>query len=375
MRYYIIAGEASGDLHGSNLMKALKKEDNKSEFRFWGGNLMQSVGGTLVKHYSETAFMGFAQVVANLGKIRANFKLCKQDLLEYNPDVLILIDYPGFNLRMAKFAKQNNIKVYYYISPKIWAWNTKRVYKIKKTVDEMFTILPFETDFYSKYNYNVHYVGNPVLDAVSKVIKEDTSEFRRKNNLDERPIVALLPGSRKQELATVLSVMLDMIDYFPEYQFIIAGAPSFNEDSYKPFVENKDVKIIFSQTYQLIKQSVAALVTSGTATLETALLGCPQIVCYQTSMPDFLYTFGRKHLIKVDYISLVNLILNYEGIKELVQTTFTKELLKNELFLLLKDEKYKNNILKAYANLKEIMGEPGVSKKAATKMVELLQKN
>ncbi len=375
MKYYIIAGEPSGDLHASNLMKSLITEDSEYEFRFWGGDLMKEVGGDLVRHYSETAYMGIKEVVTNLGKIKANFKLCKNDLLNYNPDVLILVDYPGFNLRMAEFAKKNGLKVFYYISPKIWAWNTGRVKKIKAFVDNMFTILPFETKFYKEYNVPIHYVGNPVLDAIDdrKNKNEDVTTFKTRNGLDKRPIVALLSGSRAQELNYILPEMVKMIDQFPDFQFIIAGAPSFTKVDYKPFIEGKDVKIIFNQTYELLQQAQGALVTSGTATLETALLDCPQVVCYKMWGGKNFYSFIKKFVLKVEHISLVNLILNKVGVKEVIQEELNFDNLKSELNKLLNDQDYRINIFNKYNELHKIMGKPGTSARAAKLMVNAIK--
>ncbi len=375
MKYYIIAGEPSGDLHASNLMKALKQEDHESHFRFWGGDLMKEVGGDLVRHYSETAFMGIKEVIVNSGKIKANFKLCKTDLLNYNPDVLILVDYPGFNLRMAEFAHNNGIKVYYYISPKIWAWNTGRVKKIKAYVDKMYTILPFETEFYKSHNVPINYVGNPVLDAIeSRNNKnEDTDSFKSRNNLDKRPIIALLAGSRKQELSYILPHMIEMVDQFPDHQFIIAGAPSFTKADYAPFIENKEVRILFHQTYELIQQAHAALVTSGTATLETALLDCPQVVLYKSWGGKIMEIIVKKFILKVKYISLVNLILNKEGVKELIQNDLNFNTIKNELKKLIVDQDYRIKIFNNYNQLHQIMGSPGTSNRAAKLMVESLK--
>ena len=375
MKYYIIAGEPSGDLHASNLMKALQVEDPDWDFRFWGGDLMKAVGGDMVRHYSETAYMGIKEVVTNLGKIKANFKLCKSDLLSYNPDVLILVDYPGFNLRMAEFANKKGIKVFYYISPKIWAWNTGRVKKIKAYVDRMFTILPFETKFYQAYNVPIDYVGNPVLDAIHnrKNKNEDIATFKKRNQLDERPLVALLAGSRKQELTYVLPEMLKMIEEFPDYQFVIAGAPSFTTSDYKPYVEDKDVKIVFDQTYELLQQAQGALVTSGTATLETALLDCPQIVCYKMWGGKLFAQFIARFVLKVKYISLVNLIIDKEGVRELIQAYLSFDILKAELTKLLSDQDYRIDIFNNYRALHKIMGEPGTSSRAAKLMVEALK--
>ncbi len=375
MKYYIIAGEPSGDLHASNLMKSLQLEDPEAKYRFWGGDLMKRVGGDLVKHYSETAYMGFKEVLTNLSKIKANFKLCKSDLLNYNPDVLILVDYPGFNLRMAEFAKKNGIKVFYYISPKIWAWNTGRVKKIKAYVDKMFTILPFETEFYKKYGVPINYVGNPVLDAIHNRNNknEDIASFKERNRLDDRPIVALLSGSRVQELNYILPEMVKMIEQFPNFQFVIAGAPSFTEANYLSFVDGKDVKIIFNQTYELLQQAQGALVASGTATLETALLDCPQIVCYKMWGGKHFHRFIRKYVVKVEHISLVNLILGKAAVREMVQEQLNFNDVKAELNKLLSDQDYRIDIFNSYNELHKIMGEPGTSTRAAKLMVEALK--
>jgi lipid-A-disaccharide synthase len=375
MKYYIIAGEPSGDLHASNLMKSLKQEDPACDFRFWGGELMQAVGGELVRHYSETAFMGLMEVVTNLDKIKANFKLCKSDLLKYQPDVLLLVDYPGFNLRMAEFAHKNGIKVYYYISPKIWAWNTGRIKKIKAYVDKMFTILPFETSFYKKHGVAIDYVGNPVLDAIENRVNknEDIEVFKSRNNLDQQPIIALLAGSRRQELNYILPEMVKMVDFFPDYQFIIAGAPSFKPEDYKSFIEGKNIKVIFNQTYEIVQQAHAALVTSGTATLETALLNCPQIVCYKMWGGKLFHKILRAFILKVEHISLVNLILNKEGVKELVQENLNSDALKTELNNLITNQDYRIRIFNYYNDLREIMGQPGTSAKAAKLVTKSLK--
>ncbi len=375
MKYYIIAGEPSGDLHASNLMKSLIKEDNEYDFRFWGGDLMKQVGGEMVRHYNETAFMGIKEVIVNLKKIKANFKLCKSDLINYNPDVLILVDYPGFNLRMAEYAHKKGIKVYYYISPKIWAWKTGRVKKIKAFVDKMYTILPFETDFYKKYDVPIDYVGNPVLDAIhNRPHKdEDLESFKQRNKLDNRPIVALLAGSRQQELNNVLPVMLSTIKHFPNYQFIIAGAPSFTIKDYEPFIKDNDVQVIFNETYELVQQAQGALVTSGTATLETALLDCPQVVCYKMWGGKTITKFVKRFILKVQYISLVNLIVNKEAVKEIIQDDLNEINVKNELDKLLNNQDYRISIFNDYNQLHKIMGEPGSSDKAAKLMVQSLK--
>ncbi len=374
MKYYIIAGEPSGDLHASNLMKGLVKEDKDAKFRFWGGDLMKNVGGEMVKHYSETAFMGIKEVVANLGKIKANLKYCKADLQNYNPDVLILVDYPGFNLKVAEYAHKIGLKVFYYISPKIWAWNTGRVKKIKRFVDRMYTILPFETEFYKQHDVAIDYVGNPVLDAIDgrDNKNEDLSAFTQRNQLDNRPIVALLAGSRKQELEYVLPEMLSVVDRFPDYQFVIAGAPSFTNENYKSFVEGKNVKIIFNQTYELLQQARGALVTSGTATLETALLDCPQVVCYKMWGGKWFTRFVKRFILKVPYISLVNLILNKEGVRELIQDELTADIIAAELDKILNQQDKRIQVFNDYNQLHQIMGQPGSSFKAAKLMVEAL---
>ena len=369
MKYYIIAGEASGDLHASNLMKALKKEDADAAFRMWGGDLMAAVGGTLVKHYRDLAFMGFIEVVKNIKTILNNFKICKTDILKYQPDVLILVDYPGFNLRMAKWAKQQGIKVFYYISPQIWAWNSRRVHGIKRNIDKMFVILPFEKNFYKKYNYEVEFVGHPLLDVVAK--KATNPNFQNQNNLSDLPIIALLPGSRKQEIIRMLDGMLSVINDFPDYQFVIAGAPSIALDFYKKILQSTDnqrVKVIQNKTYELLRHSVAALVTSGTATLETALFDVPQVVCYKGSTTSYLIA---KRLINVKYISLVNLIMDEEIVKELIQNDFNQKNIKTELEKLL-DAKRVKPVLNGYLTLKEKLGNSGASAKAARKMVAFL---
>lgn len=377
MRYYIIAGEASGDLHASNLMKAFKEQDAQADFRYWGGDLMKEQGGTLVRHYKDTAVMGLWDVLMNLNSIKKNFKLCQDDILAYQPDVLVLVDYAGFNLRMAKFAHQHNVLVYYYISPKIWAWNQKRVKKIKANVDRMFTILPFETKFFEEHGVEVQYSGNPVLDAIDN--RENKGEsfeaFVERNQLDERPKVALLAGSRKGEISYNLPDMLQMVDKFPQYQFVIAGAPSFAVEEYQPFINGKDVAVVSGQTYQLLQQARAALVTSGTATLETALLDCPQVVCYKMWGGSFTDFVAKKILIKVPYISLVNLILDKEAVLELFQNDFSLEKLESELGQLLQDSDRRKEMLTDYEELHERMGGPGSSSRTARLMLEALEKD
>ena len=364
MKYYIISGEASGDLHGSNLIKELNKLDSEIDVRFWGGDLMQEAGGTLVKHYKELAFMGFTQVLMNIRTIFKNITFCKQDILDYKPDVLILIDYPGFNLRIAEFAKQNNIKVFYYISPQIWAWKQSRVHKIKKFVDEMFVILPFEQEFYKKFDVEVDFVGHPLLDAIEQnmEIPFNEEDFRKQHNLSDKPIVSLLAGSRKQEVSAKLPVMLSVVKHFPDYQFILAGAPSLGKEYYNTFLQNTDVNLILNKTYDLLKISDAALVTSGTATLETSLFEVPEVVCYRTN--EIQYRLA-KNLVKIKYISLVNLIMDDEIIKELIQHDLTENNLKQELNKLLFDTEYKSSLKSNYKKLKEKLGGVGASKRVA----------
>jgi len=331
MKYYLIAGEASGDLHGSNLMKALQKEDSSTQFRIWGGDLMEATGGHLVKHYRDLAFMGFLEVAKNIRTIFRNIKFCKSDILDYQPDILILIDYPGFNLRIAKWAKKQGIKVFYYISPQIWAWHTSRVHNIKASVDRMFVILPFEKAFYQQYNYEVDFAGHPLLDVVAQHTPDP--DFYKKNHLPkEKPIIALLPGSRKQEISRMLEIMLQLVDRFPDYQFIVAGAPSQEATFYEQIIRqvsgNHKVQLILNQTYSLLHYAHAALVTSGTATLETALFDVPQVVCYKG---NFISYHIARRLIDVSYISLVNLILDQPLLTELIQNEMNPEKLAEEL--------------------------------------------
>lgn len=377
MKYYIIAGEASGDLHASNLIKELKQLDSEADFRFWGGDLMAAQGGTLVRHYRDTAWMGVWEVLMHLKSIFRNLDECREDILRYRPDVIILVDYPGFNLRIARFANEFGFKVFYYISPKIWAWNTGRVKKIKKWVDKMFTILPFETDFFAKHGVPVVYSGNPILDAINerKYKDEKREDFLSRHSLPDRPIIAILPGSRTQEIERLLPDMLAMKKYFPEHQFIVAGAPSFSSDYYNNFLpEREHVKVIFDETYALLQQAKAAMVTSGTATLEAALLNCPQVVCYKMWGSAFTDFVAKKIIIKVPYISLVNLIAGREVVAELFQKDMTGENLKAELQKILFDESVRHKIFDGYDEIRQIMGGPGSSKKTARLMWEALQK-
>lgn len=374
MKYYLIAGEASGDLHGSNLMAALLQKDKAAEFRFIGGDLMAKYGGKPQKHYKEMAFMGYLKVLANLRYIIKILNHCKKDILNYQPDAVILIDYAGFNLKIAKFAFKRGLKVLYYISPKIWAWKTYRIKTIKKYVHRMFSILPFETDFFATHNYTVNYVGNPTNDAIANHPnqKESFEIFSKKHNLKQKPIVALLAGSRKQEITLMLPTMLNVSKHFPDYQFVIAAAPGISPDFYKNLIRNYKIAIIYEQTYQILNHSKAALVTSGTATLETALLNVPQIVCYQIGQSNLVYKIGRM-LLKIKYISLVNLILNKEAVKELIQQKFETNFLVNELNLILNNENYRKKILNDYQTLKQKIGNPGASEKAASLMIDFLK--
>ena len=377
MKYYLIVGEASGDLHASNLMRALKERDPQADFRFFGGDLMKGVGGTLVKHYKDLAYMGFIPVLLHLRTIFKNMDYCKQDIVGWQPDVVILVDYPGFNLKIAEYLKKNTtIPVYYYISPKIWAWKEYRIKNIKRDVDELFSILPFEVDFFKGHQYPIHYVGNPCVDAVDayqKIHAETFDEFVTSNSLSEKPIVALLAGSRKQEIKDNLPMMLEAAKPFVDkYQLVLAGAPGIDSAYYQKYVGNDvPVKIIFGQTYRLLQQAKAALVTSGTATLETALFRVPQAVCYYTPVGK-LIAFLRRHILKVKYISLVNLVANKEVVRELVADTMTVANVRSELDALLNDEQYRGQMLKEYDRMIKILGPAGASHQAASKMIELL---
>ncbi len=363
MKYYIISGEASGDLHASNLMKEINKKDKQADFRCWGGELMQEQGGKLVKHYKDLAFMGFLEVLLNIRTIIRNIRFCKQDLLEYNPDVLILVDYPGFNLRIAEFAHKKGIKVFYYISPQIWAWKKSRVHKIKKTVDRMFVILPFEEGFYNKYNYKVDFVGHPLLDALEdEKSNPDINKFIGKNKLDDKPIIALLPGSRKQEIKVMLKIMLDVIDEFQDYQFVIGAAPSIPEEFYIEIIADHKVKIVYQQLHDLLLSAKAALVTSGTATLETALMGIPEVVCYKGNFISYLIA---RRIVDIKFISLVNLIMDREVVKELIQKDLNANNLKKELSLILNDNENRERMLKDFKELRQKLGGAGASEKAA----------
>ena len=365
MKYYIIAGEASGDLHASNLMKSIIKKDSSAEFRFWGGDLMTEVAGfSPVKHYKDLAFMGFLEVAKNLGTILKNIKFCKEDIKNYQPDVLILVDYPGFNLRIAEFAKDLGIKVIYYISPQLWAWKEGRVEKIRKFVDEMLVILPFEKDFYKKHHVDAHFVGHPLLDAISNLPEIHIDYFKKKHHLNDKEIIALLPGSREQEVTKMLELMLSVRGHFQEYQFVIAGAPSLPKEFYQKYVD-ENVHFVSNKTYDLLRCSKAALVTSGTATLETALLNIPEVVCYKSS--KISYEIGKRVVKNIKYISLVNLIMDKEVVKELIQSKLTTENLVHELQLVLHENRAK--ILSDYKDLKRILGDSGASEVAANIIV------
>ena len=371
MKYYIIAGEASGDLHGSNLMKSLYKEDPNAEIRFWGGDLMQSVGGTLVKHYRDLSFMGFLEVALNLKTILNNIKICKKDIIEFQPDVLVFIDYPGFNMRIAKWAKKLGMKTHYYISPQIWAWKENRIKDIKRDIDKMYVILPFEKDFYeNKHHYEVEFVGHPLIDAIQNRTPTNDIEFRKENNLSDKPIIAILPGSRKQEITKMLSVMLSVAADFPDYQFVIAGAPSQEYSFYSTFLISNNCHFISNKTYDLLSVSYAALVTSGTATLETALFKVPEVVCYKGSWLSYQIA---KRIVTLKYISLVNLIMDKEVVTELIQEKCNTNSIKIELQKLL-DSKYRNKVLENYNALELKLGGIGASQKTAKLIVNNLQK-
>ena len=375
MKYFIIAGEASGDLHASHLMRELKNGDPDASFTFFGGDLMAQQGGTLLKHYREMAFMGLFPVIFNLHKIKRNFTLAEQKLIEFNPDVLILVDYPGFNLRMAEFAKANGIKVFYYISPKIWAWKTKRVHKVKKFVDEMFTIFPFESQFYGKYDYKVRFVGNPTIDelATRPNQNETFKQFILKNKLEDKPLIALLAGSRRQEIKRILPVLAIVSKRFTQYQFVIAGAPSHAQLLYDQVLGDAKIPVVFGQTYELLQQSTAALVASGTATLETAYLNIPQVVCYRIEAGR-LGTWVKDQLIKIPYISLVNLIAGREIVKELFQQYCTPDTVSEELNKILSDNLYRERMLSGYQEVLADLGGPGCAHRAAGLMIELLNR-
>lgn len=365
-KYYIIAGEASGDLHGANLMKEIYALEPEAEIRFWGGNLMQNVGGTLVKHYKDLAFMGFVEVLLNLKTILNNIAFCKKDITTFQPDALIFIDYPGFNLRIASWAKSKAITTHYYISPQIWAWKENRIKTIKKNIDYMYVILPFEKSFYEKkHNYNVDFVGHPLIDAIHNKPNLNKEEFKKKYGLNDKPIIALLPGSRKQEIKKMLSVMLSVATSFPNYQFVIAGAPGQEESYYQPFLANKNSALVNNETYNLLSIAHAALVTSGTATLETALFKVPEVVCYKGSWISYQIA---KQIVTLKYISLVNLIMDKEVVTELIQNKLNTATLKQELQAILEGKK-REKIIQNYTELENKLGGKGASKKTAALLV------
>ena len=360
MKYYLISGEASGDLHASNLMRSLKQEDSEMEVRAWGGDLMEAQGATLVKHYKELAFMGFLEVVMNLRIILNNLAFCKKDVLEFQPDLLILVDYPGFNMRVAKFAKQHNIPVYYYVSPQVWAWKKNRVYDIKKYVTKLYTILPFEKDFYKQFDCEVEYLCHPLLDAVfnyKNELKVEANHWKQEG----RPLIALLPGSREQELNKMLLKMIEVEKQFPNCDFVIAGVDALGKDFYHSFLKHSNIRVVFNKTYELFDEADAALVSSGTATLETALFNVPQVVCYQTSWFSFKIA---QLLVAIKYISLVNLISDKEVVKELIQDDLTIANMVAELKKILSPA-HKTHMLNQYTELRTLLGGEGASERVA----------
>lgn len=376
MKYYLIVGEASGDLHASRLMQSLMQYDAEAEFRFFGGDLMAKVGGTRVKHYRELAYMGFVPVLLHLPTIFKNMKMCKEDIVRWKPDAVILVDYPGFNLNIAKFVKKNtNIPVYYYISPKIWAWKEWRIKAIKRDVREMFSILPFEVPFYEKkHNYKIHYVGNPTAEEIDNfrhVYSESKDEFCQRNGLSSKPIIALLAGSRKQEIKDNLPSMLEAARHFEDYQMVVAAAPSITESYYKKYLGDSEAKMVKTQTYELLSHATVALVTSGTATLETALLNVPQVVCYETPVPK-LIRFAFKHIIKVRFISLVNLIADKEIVQELLADRFSIRNIANELYRILPGQPSRERMLADYQLVRDRLGNEVAPDNAARIMVEKL---
>jgi lipid-A-disaccharide synthase len=375
MRYFIIAGEASGDLHASNLMRELRIADTQAEFCFLGGDLMQAQGGKMIKHYRDMAFMGIVAVLKNARTVLKNLSDCKQAITDFQPDVLILVDYPSFNLRMARFVKENlNTKVYYYISPKLWAWKEYRIKEIKRYVDKMFTIFPFETAFYAKHNYDVEYVGNPTVDSVCTRPHQDQSfaDFCAENKLPTKPIIAILAGSRKQEIVGCLPRMVDAGLCFPDYQVIIAGAPGIEADLYNSVLNGKDVSVVFGKTYELLQQSRAAVVNSGTATLETALIGTPEVVVYHVPLGRIGY-FVKEMVVRVKFVSLVNIVAEKLIVKELLAHLFTVKNIAAELDLILNNTTYRQTMLQNYSIIKKALGEPGTAERAAKKMVSFLR--
>lgn len=372
MKYYIIAGEASGDLHGSNLMKAILRNDPQAEIRFWGGDLMQSVGGTLVKHIRDLAFMGFVEVVANLRTVLKNIALCKKDIVEFHPDAVIFIDYPGFNLKIAKFTHAQGFKNFYYISPQVWAWKKGRIKTMRKVLDMMYVILPFEKPFYDRNNVqNVEFVGHPLLDAIAEFDKNAqlADDFRTRNGLDERPIIALMPGSRKMELRKMMPDMCHLAAQHPEYQFVIAGMKLLGSSMYTPYIHSDNVSIVYDQTYPLLKTAFAGVITSGTATLEAALFDLPLVVCYKANA---LSVFIAKRFAKVNYISLVNLIADKPVVKELIQNDLNANDLESEFKKITVDESYRQNLQHEYDLLKEQLGGAGASQRTVNSILAFL---
>jgi lipid-A-disaccharide synthase len=367
MKYYLIAGERSGDLHAANLIKALKREDSQATFRAWGGDAMQKAGAELVRHYRELAFMGFWEVFKNLRTLSRFINECQADILANRPEVLILVDYAGFNLRIAKFARANGIKVFYYISPKVWAWNQKRAWKIKALVDRMFVIFPFEKEFYRKFAYEVDYVGNPLLDEIAAFAPDPS--FRQQHQLDDKPIIALLPGSRQQEVEKMLEVMLSVKIHLPGYQFVVAAVTNLPATFYEGLARQYGIRVVYDKSYDLLAQATAALVTSGTATLETALFEVPQVVCYRLSWASYQIT---KMLIRVKFISLVNLIANREVVPELIQAELNPDRLLRELQNILPGSAGRETQLAGYREIKEMMGTAGASATTARLMVGYL---
>jgi len=372
MRYYIISGEASGDLHGSNLIKQLRAKDAHAVIRAWGGDLMEAAGADVVKHYRDLAFMGFAEVIANLRTILRNFKNCKDDVLRFEPDVLILIDYPGFNLRMAEFAHKKGLKVFYYISPQIWAWKQNRVKKIKAFVDEMYVILPFEKDFYAKFDVDVRFVGHPLIDAVAQFSEElGKAQTGISNEIStEKPLVVLMPGSRKQEISKMLPLMLKLAEKLSEFQFVVAGAPGQDRQFYSEYLNDSSVDLVFGQTYDLLSKAHAALVTSGTATLEAAIFKVPQVVCYRGGSVSYMIA---KNLVKINYISLVNLIMNREVVKELIQNELNFANLEKEFLNVAQEGKARERLLGLYEELYNKLGGTGASELTADLMLKSLK--
>ena len=373
MKYYIIAGEASGDLHGSNLVASIRQKDPGAKIRAWGGEKMRRNGANVVKNYHDLAFMGFVEVLMNLNTILKNFNFCKKDIAEFNPDAIILIDYPGFNLKVAKWAKKKGFKVFYYISPQVWAWKRRRVYTIKKVVDKMLCILPFEKKFYDNYDVDCQFVGHPLLDEISKIELVDKQKFYKANRLNpKKEIIALLPGSRKQEVSRMLTGMLKVVKMFPDYQFVIACAPSLPVSYYKKIIgEKSNVRLVLNRTYQLLQLSSAAIVTSGTATLETALLDVPEVVCYKANKISYIIA---RQLAKVRYICLVNLIMDRLVVKELIQNDMTAENIRDEVRSLLTNQKRQRKLLEDYEELKYVLGNAGASDRAAETIISYVKK-